>query len=133
MDWNAVLSSPLAVWVPVIVLVFIVSLMFRKQLGGLMDRLTKGKVEASPKGVIVDLEAVPSASDRDSPPTTEPAKEDPAEPAQPPPAIRARQLRSRKGGALLEDETGRGVDAEDIETEDDILISTSDPKAKPPA
>lgn len=39
--------------------------------------------------------------------------------------IRVRDISSKKGGVLLDDSTGKGVDVERIHVEDDILISSS--------
>ena len=54
-------------------------------------------------------------------------------------AIRARDIKSRSGGLMADDQTGRGVDAEQVEVEDDVLLSSGnlsservDPKVNPP-
>jgi hypothetical protein len=56
------------------------------------------------------------------------------QPAPPTPAIKAEDLKARKGGLKAHDETGRGVDVKQVEVEKDIdLKSTAAPKVPPPA
>jgi len=52
----------------------------------------------------------------------------------PPPAIKAKNIKSKKGG-LLADAEGN-IDAEDVDVNDDVILSSkkpADPKANPPA
>ncbi len=49
----------------------------------------------------------------------------------PRPGIEAEGIKSRKGGIVAEDQTGRGVKAKDFEAEDDVLLGSSDPKSGP--
>lgn len=44
------------------------------------------------------------------------------------PGIRARDITSQHGGTLLDDSTGKGIDAERIQAEGDVLISSSKQK-----
>ena len=62
MDWQTFLNSPLAVWVPILILVAIVIMAFHRQIGRLIERLTKTGVAVGKDGVQVDLEAQPSPS-----------------------------------------------------------------------
>ena len=54
-------------------------------------------------------------------------------------SIQAQGLKSRKGGVVADDATGRGVDVRDVDVESDILLSSknperpADPKTLPPA
>ncbi len=54
MDLQKFLESPLAVWVPILVLIVFVSLLFRKQIAELIQRLTRGSLKAG--GVELNLE-----------------------------------------------------------------------------
>ncbi len=49
------------------------------------------------------------------------------------PGIEAANIKSRKGGLVADDQTGHGVKTTDVDVEDDVLLSSSDPKANPPA
>jgi hypothetical protein len=60
------------------------------------------------------------------------------EPTPSPPGVRVKDAKSRAGGLVAEDSTGRGAEVEGVEVQDDILVSssppqTSDPKENPPA
>lgn len=56
----------------------------------------------------------------------------PAQPvAEPQPGVSAKEIKSRSGGLLAEDRTGRGAVAEDVEVETDVLISSENPGEKP--
>ncbi len=125
MDWTTFLNSPLATWIPILILVGFVCLIFRKQLGDLITRLTKLNTSVGKEGVGVELEA-------DKPTSGETEQPAPAT-AETRPGVRAKGIKSRKGGLLVEDETGKGSDVEDVDVETDVLISSSDPKTKPPA
>jgi LPXTG-motif cell wall-anchored protein len=60
------------------------------------------------------------------------------EPEPAPPAVEVSDARSREGGLLAEDRTGRGATVERVDTKDDILVSSessegeSGPKAETP-
>lgn len=47
------------------------------------------------------------------------------------PGVAIKNAKSRSGGLLGEDRTGRGVQAEDVEVETDILLSSENPTDKP--
>ena len=47
-----------------------------------------------------------------------------------PPAIRAEDVNSRKGGITATDETGRGIDANKVEVEKDIQLKVERPGPK---
>ena len=46
---------------------------------------------------------------------------------QPAPAVQVEDARSRKGGLLADDQTGRGAAVRRVEVEDDILVSSAPP------
>jgi hypothetical protein len=60
-------------------------------------------------------------------------------PEPPTPGVRIERAKSRRGGLLAEDQTGRGAEVKDVEVEDDILVGSSLPlgndkkKVGPPA
>ncbi len=65
MGWQVFLNSPLAVWAPILILVIIVIIAFRKQIGTLIKRLTKTGIRVGKDGVLVDIEAQePSIPDK---------------------------------------------------------------------
>ncbi|MCB0192515.1 MAG: hypothetical protein KDJ65_11280 [Anaerolineae bacterium] len=43
------------------------------------------------------------------------------------PGVRIEDAKAKKGGLLAEDRTGRGADVRGIETQDDIIVSSSSP------
>ena len=50
---------------------------------------------------------------------------------QPPnPGISAKEIKSREGGLLAEETTGRGIEVEKVDVKDDVLLSSSRPLAK---
>jgi hypothetical protein len=55
------------------------------------------------------------------------------------PGVTVKDAKSRQGGLLAEDRTGRGADVEGVEVHDDILVTSTPPqegeakKAPPPA
>jgi len=46
------------------------------------------------------------------------------------PGVSVKSVKSRSGGLLAEDRTGRGAQAEDVEVETDIIISSENPTEK---
>lgn len=132
MDWQTFLNSPLAIWIPILVLVGILIIAFRKQIGGLIDRTTSARVEAGAEGTKVNIEApTPPSAQRQ-------ATAAPAEPAPQPHGAVIRDAESSEGGALAEDQFGQGALIERVKTKDDLIASSTpppgaDPKAPPPA
>ena len=125
MNWQTFLDSSLAVWIPVIVLVALIIIAFRKQIGGLIDRLTSGNVEAGKEGVRVKIEA-PAPG----PPPSGTAGVSPASPAAEPPhhyGAVIRHAKSAEGGALAEDQTGQGALIDHVEVKDDLIASSATP------
>lgn len=61
------------------------------------------------------------------------------EPDVPGPGVRVKDAKSREGGLVAEDSTGDGAEVEQVDTKDDILVSSkppkedTDPKADRPA
>ena len=53
------------------------------------------------------------------------------EPNPPPPGIHAEDIKSRKGGLLAQDDTGRGVVAKEVDVETDVILGSTPPKSKP--
>lgn len=51
------------------------------------------------------------------------------EPAPIQPAIRAKDIKSRRGGMVADDQTSRGVDVEQVDVEDDVLLSSRNPRS----
>ncbi|MCP4992870.1 MAG: hypothetical protein GY934_03645 [Gammaproteobacteria bacterium] len=47
------------------------------------------------------------------------------------PGIEATNIKSRTGDMVADDQTGHGVKTTDVDVEDDVLLSSSDPKANP--
>jgi len=137
MNWQTFLDSPLAIWIPIIVLVALIIVTFRKQIGGLIDRLTSGNVEAGKEGVKVKIEAPapgPLASPPASPSPSGIAGVSPASPPTPPdPAHHygavITNAESTHGGALAEDQTGQGALIDHVEVKDDLIASSTTPKA----
>jgi hypothetical protein len=54
------------------------------------------------------------------------------QPAPPTPGVKVEDAKSRKGGLIADDQTGRGADVRQVEVEDDILVSST-PPAEPPS
>lgn len=46
----------------------------------------------------------------------------------PSPAVKVDGVKSKAGGLVAEDNTGRGVDVKNVEVKDDILVSSTPPK-----
>lgn len=44
------------------------------------------------------------------------------------PAVNIEGAKSRKGGLIADDQTGRGVNLKDVDTQDDILATSAPPK-----
>jgi hypothetical protein len=53
------------------------------------------------------------------------------QPAPPTPGVRVEDAKSRKGGLVADDQTGRGADVRKVEVEDDILVSSTPPGERP--
>ena len=51
---------------------------------------------------------------------------------QPAPAVEVKGAKSAGGGLVADDRTGRGAKVEDVEVQDDILVSSA-PPSEPPA
>ena len=47
------------------------------------------------------------------------------------PGVKVEAAKSRAGGLLAEDNTGRGADVKQVEVQDDILVSSTPPKKDP--
>lgn len=45
------------------------------------------------------------------------------------PAIRVKGATSREGGVVADDQTGRGIDAEQLDARDDVLLTSVPPKS----
>ncbi len=53
------------------------------------------------------------------------------QPPPPTPGVRVEDAKSRKGGLVADDQTGRGADVRQVEVEDDILVSSTPPAETP--
>ena len=49
----------------------------------------------------------------------------------PAPGVKVVGAKSRKGGLLAQDQTGRGADVQNVEVDDDILVSSTPPGQDP--
>jgi hypothetical protein len=49
------------------------------------------------------------------------------QPDQPVPGVKVKDAKSRGGGLVADDQTGRGADVERVEVQDDILVSSTPP------
>ena len=53
------------------------------------------------------------------------------EPSAPTPAVKVEGAKSRAGGLVAQDRTGRGAEVKDVEVQEDIRVSST-PPARPP-
>ncbi len=140
MNWQAFLDSSLAIWIPIIILVAIIIVAFRKQIGGLIDRLTSGNVEAGKEGVKVKIEAPAPGSPASPPASPSPSGTAGVTPASPPttpdPAHHygavITNAESTAGGALAEDQTGQGALIDHVKVKDDLIASSTLPPSTDP-